>query len=286
MTAQRKTLELSGNQELKLIRALADTYMSIQKERVRASNRIESMLKDMDETEVIRQVVMEKIKQLEEIEKAIIKDIRPHLKKIAVYNEFLSRVKGIGEVFTTKLLALPLKPGLNLTSWNAYFGLVPTYYLCECEKGHRFMYPKVPSGCPVEIGDPKNRKKCGANISHTEFKEGAPRRMRGYKPFWNPKARALYFLIAQNFIRVGERGFYGRYFRQVKQRYEQREDLKNAPKIKINAMAMRSTFKLFLSHYYQAFHELAGLPYRLPYQFEYLKHTNFIDWKDVIRQGG
>jgi len=34
---------------------------------------------------------------------------------------------------------------------------------------------------------------------------------------------------------------------------------------------------------YQAWRELLGMGYRMPYAFEYLKHDDFIDWKDVLK---
>ncbi len=272
-----------------IFRALADTYISVQKERIRAENRLRNISLQMDEGDELREKILNHLAQLQKIEKSILKDAEEVAQATPVYAEFLSRVKGIGAAYTIKLLSLPLKLGTPLSSWNAYFGLVPAHYLCECEKGHKFMYPKYPTICPVELGESigvEERERCGAKIIKAEYIPQAPRLKRGYKPFWNTRARSLYFNIAKQFVMLGDRGFYGRAYRQFKQRILQRQDLQSLPDIRKDAMARRSTFKLFLAHFYEAYHELEDIDYRIPYAFEYLKHDEFISWQDVIAQGG
>lgn len=277
------TTLLTPNKQI--FRALADTYISVQKERIRAENRLRSITLEVDEHDDLRKKILEHLAQLRKIETAILKDAEKAAKTVPVYTEFLSRVKGIGPAYTIRLLALPLKPGATLSSWNAYFGLVPGCYLCECEHGHRFMSPKEPVFCTVELGEAHftdERERCSAKVIRAEYVAGAPRLKRGYKPFWNPKARSLYFNIARQFVLVGERGFYGRVYQWFKQRILQRQDLVDLPSIRKDAMARRSTFKLFLAHYYQACHELEGIECRIPYAFEYLKHEEFISWREVV----
>lgn len=262
-----------------LLRAIVDTYEDIQKERIRAENRLRSIVKGMDENDPLRIEILKRLTQFKELEGAIEKDALNALKGIPVYEEFLKKVKGIGTIYSIKLLALPLKLGVSLSAWNAYFGLTPHYYVCQCEKGHKFLYSKEVTRCPI--------KGCGALITQLEHIEEAPRRKKGYYSFWNPKARALAYLISRNFVMLGERGFYGRMYRKFKKRILQRKDIEHYPQIRKEAMARRLTFKLFLAHFYQAYHELEyKASYRMPYQFEYLKHTDFISWREVIELGG
>ncbi len=259
-----------------VFRALADTYICIQKERIRAENRLRSIELNADEGDELRERILSHLRELRKVEKAVLKDAEKVANCVPVYKEFLSKVKGIGPAYAIKLLALPLQLGKPLSSWNAYFGLVPGYYMCVCENNHKFMSPKEPFTC-IE---------CGGAIVKSDYKTSAPRRKTGYRAFWNPRARSLYFNIAKGFIMAGENAFYCRMYRKFKEKILNRKDLGNLPDIRKDAMARRSTFKLFLAHYYQAYHELEGLPYRMPYAFEYLNHEGFIHWTEVVISGG
>jgi len=252
----------------KHLRAMVDTYEAIQKERISAENRLRAMFQGVDETDPLRQSFFEKLTQLQNLEKAIARDIDKLLKREPVYTEFLHHVKGIGALLSARLIALELDPHKNISSWWAYFGLTPNYYLVECENGDKFMSPKVPAQC----------KYCQAKIKNAEFVNEAPRRKKGYKSFWNPHARKLVYLISTSFIKLGK------YYREV---YKTKKEaiLKSDPNIqpiRADARARRYTVKLFLSHYYQATCELNGIPYTLPYSIEILKHDSLIHWKEVV----
>jgi len=206
------------------------------------------------------------------------------LKDIPVYTEFLKHVKGLGARLSCKLLALDLDINKDLSSWNAYFGLTPNYWKAECTNGHKRLYAKEPYKCLTMVngeGEDDEMVFCDCDIKQKEFIANAPRRTKGYLSYWNPQARALYYLIATSFMKGGN--FY-------KAEYQKRrEALTNAGKGKRESYfgAMRHAFKLFLAHYYQATAELAGVEYRLPYSFEYLNHKNFISWREVVsRENG
>lgn len=268
----------------KALRALVDTFYAVQKERIGASNRLQAIFMGVDENDPLRQKVMGKIAQLQKLEEAILRDALSLLRDIPVWDEFLSKVKGIGPALGAKLLSLPLDPRRNLSAWWAYFGLVPYAFKCECARGHRFINPKVPPACPVETGYGEERQKCGAKIVKTELIDRAPRRTRGAKGFWNPKARSLAYLIGRQFALVGENGYYGRLYKQAKEIYKRKHP--DFQPIRIDAQARRYAVKIFLAHYYQTVCELNGIPYRLPYAIEILGHDSFIHWLEVLAQGG
>jgi len=271
-----------ASNKLELLRAMVDTYQGIQEERIRAENRLRAISKGMDESDPLREKFLERLTQLKRLENAIARDAQKELNGIPVYDKFLKHVRGLGAVLSAKLLALPLRLGVNLSSWYAYFGLTPHYYKCECKAGHKFLAPKVRTECPVKTvvdsGEPEECKAPVIRVEHIEHQ--SPRRLRGYKIFWNPKARVIAFLIGRSFMM--KRGFYHEKIQEFYKRFSQREDLKNAPKGRLWAMAQRAATKLFIAHYYQASHELEGIPYRLPYAFEYLKHEHFISWQEVV----
>ena len=273
-------------------RALADTYISLQKLRVASGNRIIAMTQQMDEIEDIRESVLNRIViELKRMENEIGKEAEDILKDIPVYTEFLSKIKGLGPILSLKLLSINWDLTKDLSSWNAYCGLVPHVYKCQCEEGHKILLPYDPN-------DPKNPKdvkcyyvidrekdkttkqikliRCGAPIVKAEM---APcRKYKGYAFFWNPKARTIMWLIGTSFAKTG--GFYKEIYKKWKQIYVEIKELKTGHAIEA---AKRKAKKLFLAHFYQAYHEIEGLPWRIPYQFEYLQHGDFIHWTEVVK---
>jgi len=118
-----------------VLRAIADTFESIQKERIRANNKLQAIFRGVDEKDPLREKVYSQIARLEDLGKDLEKLMVEELKNIPVWQEFLMHVKGIGPRLAVRLLALPLEPAKHLSSWYAYFGLTPIYWLAECEEG-------------------------------------------------------------------------------------------------------------------------------------------------------
>ncbi|GAB6066054.1 hypothetical protein JCM9492_11460 [Aquifex pyrophilus] len=266
----------------KRLKALSDTYESIQDERIRAQNRLRAMLEGKDEPEENRERFYRIIlKPLEEMEKEILKEIQKELRGEPVYEAFLKHVKGVGPSLSAKLLSLPLKLSLNLSSWNAYFGLTPIHYRCRCSRGHKFLYPKLTHFCPIceRLGEePK-----GVVIDSIRIDQ-PPRPTSGYLGFWNPYAKRLYYLTSEQFIKLGHRSFYGQMYRKYKEHYSHRAKSRGEeiPRWRLDRRARRAVFKLFLSHFYEAYHEVEGLQPRKPYAFEYLNHSEYVSWKEVV----
>lgn len=71
-----------------LLRAIVDTYEDIQKERIRAENRLRSIVKGMDENDPLRIEILKRLTQFKELEGAIEKDALNALKGIPVYRAF------------------------------------------------------------------------------------------------------------------------------------------------------------------------------------------------------
>jgi len=272
-------------------RALADTYISLQKTRIASFNRIHAILRKSDEEEEIRESVLNEIaKGLVEMEKKISKEAKNVLNDNPIYVEFLSKVKGLGNVLSLKLLSIKWDLDKPLGSWNAYAGLVPHVYKCKCKKGHKILLPFDPSNgnriarCYF-ITDTKQNKKtkqtkfirCGEVITKGEI---APcRKHKGYAIFWNPKVKTLFYLIGVSFAKTGK--FYKNVYEKWKNIYLTIKGLKEGHAIKCG---LRKAEKLFLANFYQAYHEILGLDYRDPYQFEYLKHDSGkkIKWTEVV----
>lgn len=269
-------------------RALTDTYTSLQKLRIASSNRIKAILQEFDEKEEIRESVLNEIvDDLIKMEKSIGKEVKRILKNNPIYTEFLSKVKGLGAILSLRLLSIKWDLTKPLTSWNAYAGLVPHVYKCRCKNGHKILLPSDPEIKPTRCyfvtkveRDKKTKqlifKRCGEIVKSGE--KAPCRRYDGYAIFWNPKVKNTFYLIGTSLAKTGK--FYKNIYKKWKDTYLAK-GLREGHAI---FCGLRKTEKLFLAHFYQAYHEILGLDYREPYQFEYLKHDskNKIKWTEVI----
>ena len=124
-------------------------------------------------------------------------------------------------------------------------------------------------------------------------KTSADRRVTGQMLEYNPKFKNLCFLIGDQFIRQ-MKSPYRTKFDEYKLDYSTRPDLKaeieerkRAPKdekdkfavkgtARVHAMARRKAVKLFLSHFWQIWREVLGLPAPEPYAIAHLGHVDKI----------
>jgi hypothetical protein len=120
----------------------------------------------------------------------------------------------------------------------------------------------------------------------------APKRKKGENIDWNPKMRMLAWKISKQFVMQGERYrmiYDAEKLRLTAERIGENGELfcphleecqaklkkraKPACKGHIDAMAKRKAVKMFLSHLWEKWRELEGLPVRQPYVIEKLGHT-------------
>jgi len=102
----------------------------------------------------------------------------------------------------------------------------------------------------------------------------APKKTKGQKIDWNPRCRTLAWKIGEAFIKIGDRGFYGRMYRKFKE--EDAAKNPNLTKAHLRARAKRKTVKLFLAHLWQAWRMLEGKKIEVPYAVKHLGHKDFI----------
>lgn len=125
----------------------------------------------------------------------------------------------------------------------------------------------------------------------------SPKRRKGENINWNPKMRTLSWKIGKQFVMQGQG--YRQIYDKDKDRltdqrmpigachkYEEcRSKLKTrkepACKGHIDAMAKRKAVKMFVSHLYEAWRNIEGLPTRPPYVLEYGGHTTKNEWKNL-----
>jgi hypothetical protein len=120
----------------------------------------------------------------------------------------------------------------------------------------------------------------------------APKRKRGENIDWNPKMRMLAWKISKQFVMQGERYrmiYDAEKLRLTAERIGENGELfcahleecqaklkrraKPACKGHIDAMAKRKAVKMFLSHLWEKWREIEGLPVRQPYVIEKMGHT-------------
>jgi len=299
------------------LRGICDTFEAVQKMRIAAENRLRAIVQNYDEDHRERKIAMEHVKKIKEFEKIITRQAEEVLKNDIIYNEFLIKVNGINIRTSLRLLSLGLDLKRELSDWYAYFGLVPVYWACECEHGHKILLPSDPfktgATCimPKKIDEDEELSEdldgditlikrpvmgeCGGKIIKAE--PMPPRRMKGYFSFWNKKAKKTYYIVTEYWVKNPNKSFYGRIFKQERERLMNRPDAKDkyykivkkggketkVASRRATLSARRKAFKIFLAHLYQSWRELSGMGYRMPYAFEFLKHDDFIDWKQAIQ---
>jgi hypothetical protein len=298
------------------LRALYDTLEGVQKLRISAENRLRAITQQYDEGHPERVIAIQHVKDIEKFENYVSSEAEKLLRENQIYKEFLSKINGIAVRTSLRLLALGLDINRELSDWYAYFGIVPIYWACECEHGHKILLPSNPfttgATCIMRVKDKETEdtvedingevtkvkrvtmKKCGGRIIKAE--EKPPRRIDGYFSFWNKRAKKTYYIITDYWVKNPDKSFYGRIFKQEREKLMQRPNaegvyykivdkdgkLVKVPSRKATLSARRKAFKIFLAHLYQAWREILGMGYRMPYAFEFLGHDDFVDWKTVI----
>lgn len=179
-----------------------------------------------------------------------------YVEKVPVYNEFLVQIRGIGPVLAANLIK---------------------------EFGDCHQYDTIS----------KLWEHCGQGVHNGT----APKRRRGEEINYNPKLKTLVWKISDCLLKANN-GIYRQIYDTKKEKYLARkypkEELFNkyGPPYKkedvklskghAHNMALRKMRKLFLSHYWAAARELAGLETRSPFAEE-VGHKNIITWKHALK---
>lgn len=198
------------------LRNLHDTAASIEKARISVGNRIDALKRGVDgavrPVPEIYEEVMDMLVAVEHrIDEGIIEELRPY----AVWNTWLSHVRGVGPSLGGQLLALLLPPLADRgpSTWYKAAGLV-----AELQ----------PDGL---MRLPRPRKDGGKITYHPRLR----------RDLWN---------LAKSFVMVG--GYYRTIYDQNKARLTEkhRDEPEIWPPHRIEAASRWATVKLFLSHLY------------------------------------
>lgn len=195
------------------------------------------------------------IKQMEGGENVLIREAARKIKGIPIWEDWLKHVYGIADTLGVQFIALiqPISDFPNVAKLWTY------------------------AGQSVEDGE-------------------AVRRRAGKKFNWNPQLKTLCYQAAECFVKCGGpyRELYDRYKARDKAVHPEIEETDKVDRFgekirkytpaHMHMRAMRYSAKIFLSHLWQAWRELEGLPVRGPYAVEYLGHTTILSpWTFITK---
>jgi hypothetical protein len=143
-------------------------------------------------------------------------------------------------------------------------------------RGIKGVGPILAGSLIATIGDVKrfdNISKLWA-YSGLSVKDGKAVRLKaGQQANWNSFLKMTCWKLGESFVKT--HGFYNKLYKEFKEEYSKREDLKQGKGYKghIHAMAKRKAVKIFLSHLWLKWRQLEGLPVTKPYSFQVLNHS-------------
>jgi hypothetical protein len=234
---------------LKIVRQ----YQFLMKLRIAISNQLAAGLRmQLFDPEIIDAYTEEHVKPLEKQEGQIIRGAGKLIRDTPLWKHWLFLVRGIGENLAAQLIA-HIDP----------IGDFPTVSHLWAYAGY-----KVVDGVAV-------------------------RRTRGRRSNWNPDLKKVCYLVAVSFEKAG--GPYRKLYDEYKARDRAAHPKPDKPTTDedgetdykysdghIRMRALRHTVKIFLSHLWQVWRELEGLPTRPPYPVEYLGHEKNISPRSMI----
>lgn len=255
----------------KALGLLESVHYSIQRLRCGVGHRLDAIQRNADVVNARTLGLLEDEHQkLLASEKAFLKDIEDCLLvHYPIWTEWLQHVKGLGPTFAARLLSMlfPPKAGIGPSVWYKAAGLAPELQPDGQRRLPRYRAVRCPRCAGKSFRRKSGEKVCVA-CGHV-LPPGA-----GGVTFY-PRLRALLWLIGQSFVMRG--GYYRQVYERAKaQIAEKHAGDKDWPPARVDKTARIKAVKLFLSHLWEVWCELEGIPPRVPYCIEYLGHSNII----------
>ncbi len=256
------------------LRRLVDVLYDIQDVRLRTANRLRTMPK------ATRALYVD---QLMGLEKELTKTIHGLLLEEPIYTEFLTKVRGIGPRISGCIVAETMIRFTKIPKDQVKEVPEPQRHLALKTEGGDYLVPSLRG-----IGAFPTVSKYWAWWGLHTVNGRAPKRQRGKRVNWSPKMRVLAWKIGKQFVMQGGRyrlvyeAYKARllrertppqncpYYEECKARLKKREE--PACRLHIENMARRYAVKRFVSHLWEKWRVLEGLPVRPPYAVEKLGH--------------
>jgi hypothetical protein len=267
-----------------IARALYDTYQMLIKTYTAALNRQAAIERHADEPHPERERLLAPLIKLRESKRELERQMADILDGVAVWEEFLQHIRGVGRVLAFEIIASVHDWTRPLSAAWAYAGLTPHYWIGRCDGGHKRMYPREithASRCLV-VSKSNGGSVCGEPIVAIQFVAGAPRRQRGVLGFWSPRFRTVCWQAARSFeLQSPERSFYRLWYDRFKTREARRTETPGHARNR----AMRLTAKLFLAHVWEAINDLHYDRKVVPYAAQYLAVDghDIVPWREALQ---
>jgi hypothetical protein len=259
---------------------LVGQYYDIQNHRIKAGNRIFALSEfngvPIEEANKVHLRIIggtqEGIKYagLKDVEAVLAKEIKEIVDEHPLWTRWLKGIKGIGPILAGGWISGLATPERfpNVAKLWAYCGYhtVPAdmKYAEKFKTNPRFADALAGGRIPA-LPDDQNLRM-------------AAHRVRGQRANWSSSLKTLGWKTGESFVKASK-GQYRPFYDEQRAHYEQsRPETSDAHRF---AMAKRKTVKLFLSHMWEVWRRIEGLPVTKPYVFTHMGHRDFIapyDW--------
>ena len=278
VVVEHGVLDRESLEKLAVLKQLVATYYGIQKVRVAMGNRITSIVKEYGETDYTNRLV-DVYNVSEEIEKSIVKHIKPILREFPIYTEWLKYVKGVGDILSAGLIAGIKTPARfsNISKLWKYCGLhVVDGEAPSRRKGAKVDWNPFMKTLCWKLGESFVKTKGFYRRAYEQFR--AEEERKSEEGIIRPIDKCVgYIPKDEDVIKiVGDSPLTKSKIDKLKKEgyKELRVGMTNAH---IYARAKRKTVKLFIAHLWHKWRELEGLPITKPYAHALLGHADFIE---------
>ena len=257
------------------LRGLVSLYYDNQEMRLAFENRLrilKTVAKLPEETVKITTLALESYKQTED---DLAKSMAKELKAIPVYTEYLSKIKGIGPVYSACLIAWIDGARLYCSECNARINLAKG--VCEsCEKKIKKFEDVRMEGQSIARFETVSKLLRYAGLSAIDGK--VQRRRIGASIDFNMKLKTLMFKIGTGLM-MSKNPEYRKLYDQFHEEYAKRGDYSaanpsgNKNKKHLQFRSMKKMERIFLSNLWVKWRQLEGLPVSEPYAFAVLHHS-------------
>jgi len=248
-----------------VLRALVDLRdRQIQKARIQFNNRLAAIDNATDESSgtMQRQVVERWLDVFTALEKQLDADIKDAVKDLPIYEE-MSNLKGIGPMLAAKMIAM-----IDINQANTVSGL---WKYCGYGVGEYWVNGDGKIKAPkhgIQYIDKQRVRVTPEPEPGWKLQELRDRPVEKFLLCYNKRLKTTLYLVAGSFMKCGSP--YRAIYDKAKVHYETTTDW---TKGHIHRAATRKMIKIFLSHLWERWRILEGLPTRRAYVLEQLGHT-------------
>jgi len=279
--AQERTNQKGGvmqnREDVTAVRMLVRLREAFQSMRTRTDNRIgrkaDGTTQDIKTARVIsvedHEMFVDISKAAKEQENKIEKKLKKVLKRFKIYNEYLSKVKGVGPIAAGWIIAeYNIEIATTVSKMWQFTGLNPGMVVGKKRKENKdgtFSYittdkmirgDKLTSGFVAPFNK-RLRKAMVGVLAEGFIKAKSPYALKYYYPYKERLAQS------ENFVEVTKKGGKKEFVAWNQTTKDHR-----------HKAAKRYMIKMFLKDLYVAWRTIEGLPVREPYQEEYLGHKH------------